>query len=225
MGGVCPPSMAPPSPNFLAPRLACALPLAERWDSFSEAAGCQERRSPRRSWVKCMWVTASQKEAFHPPPPHPPLPFCAFVPSRSFGFPPSLLTSRKLTLISVCPVFLGSGWAQTRNKAAVCWLIGSHTPPARLCSFLTRTKRNCRWEGWTKKESAADVSPSSLSLPSHQLSTSAFASLLGCFSFSDGCWVLCAVLVGARRPGTSLACMFDVHCSPVVPLYSCWFLC
>lgn len=107
------------SPNLLAPRLTCALPLAERWDSLSEAAGCQERRSPRRSWVKCMWVTASQKEAFHSPLPSftPPsrLPFCPFVPSRSFGFPPSLLTSRKLTLISVCPVF----WALDEPKAEI----------------------------------------------------------------------------------------------------------
>lgn len=59
--------LLPFPPNPPAPRLTWALPLAERWDSFTEAAGCQERWSPRRSRAECMWVTASQKEAFHPP--------------------------------------------------------------------------------------------------------------------------------------------------------------
>lgn len=31
------------------PTLTWALPLAERWDSFTEAAGCQERASPRKA--------------------------------------------------------------------------------------------------------------------------------------------------------------------------------
>lgn len=75
-----------PSPSL--PTLTRALPLAERWDSFTEAAGCQERWSPRRSRAECMWVTASQKEAFHPPlPPFFPLfsLLLLFVPLFLFG--------------------------------------------------------------------------------------------------------------------------------------------
>lgn len=42
-----PPAKHPPLPLPLP--LTWALPLAECWDSFTEAAGCQESRSPRKA--------------------------------------------------------------------------------------------------------------------------------------------------------------------------------
>lgn len=61
------------------PSLTWALPLAERWDSFTEAAGCQERVSPRKAGQ--MYVGHCESEGgfsfsssllFS-------LPFCSFV--------------------------------------------------------------------------------------------------------------------------------------------------
>lgn len=67
-----------PLPPSLPP-LTWALPLAERWDSFTEAAGCQERASPRKAGQ--MYVGHCESEGgfsfsssllFSPP-------FCSFV--------------------------------------------------------------------------------------------------------------------------------------------------
>ena len=65
------PSLSSPAPH--------ALPLAERWDSFTEAARCQERSSPRKAGQ--MYVGHCESEGgfsfsssllFSPP-------FCSFV--------------------------------------------------------------------------------------------------------------------------------------------------
>lgn len=111
---------SPPSPP-----LTWALPLAERWDSFTEAAGCQERSSPRKAGQ--MYVGHCESEGgfsfsssllFSPP-------FCSFVPFWLFWFSPSLLMSEKITLICVCPVFVPFFFAaKTRpNKIWSCVLL------------------------------------------------------------------------------------------------------
>lgn len=96
------------------PTLTWALPLAERWDSFTEAAGCQERASPRKAGQ--MYVGHCESEGgfsfsysllFSPP-------FCSrvlFCLFLSLWLAPSTLMSEKITLICVSPVYYSPGLA------------------------------------------------------------------------------------------------------------------
>ena len=68
-----------PLPSLSSPLLTWALPLAERWDSFTEAARCQERSSPRKAGQ--MYVGHCESEggfSFSPSLLFSP-PFCSFV--------------------------------------------------------------------------------------------------------------------------------------------------
>lgn len=91
-----------PCQASLPPSLKRALPLAECWDSFTEAAGCQESRSPRKAGQ--MYVGHCESEGgfsfspfllFSPP-------FCAFVP---LWLPPFLLLSEQITLMCAGPPY------------------------------------------------------------------------------------------------------------------------
>lgn len=112
-----------PSPPLASPPLTWALPLAERWDSFTEAAGCQERASPRKAGQ--MYVGHCESEGgfsfsysllFSPP-------FCSCVLSCLFLFlwlTPSTLMSEKITLICVSPVYYSPGLA-TKTRPNKIW--------------------------------------------------------------------------------------------------------
>lgn len=108
----------PPLPSSL----TWALPLAERWDSFTEAAGCQDRASLRKAGR--MYVGQCESEggfsfSFNPPPPllFPNPPFLSlFVPLFFFFLfflalllAPFTPLSEKITLICVCPVYYSPG--------------------------------------------------------------------------------------------------------------------
>lgn len=90
---------SPPLPSPHHPSQPLSLPASHGLCLWLNAGILSQRLpvakrdgAPRRSWAECMWVTASQKEAFHPsfPPPSPDSSpfslsssfFCAFIPFR-----------------------------------------------------------------------------------------------------------------------------------------------
>lgn len=106
---------SPPSPP-----LTWALPLAERWDSFTEAAGCQERSSPRKAGQ--MYVGHCESEggfSFSSS-----LLFFSsfFVPLffLALWLAPSPLMSEKITLICVSPVYYFRGRA-AKTRPTKIW--------------------------------------------------------------------------------------------------------
>lgn len=140
------------------PPLTWALPLAERWDSFTEAGGCQERESPRKAGQ--MYVGHCESEGgfsfsssllFSPP-------FCSFVLFGLFG---SLLAPPpvKSTLICVNPVRYSPNeplrQGPIRYGDVSYWLINfslcAHTSlSVSLCVwlvFLTHGQTNALREG------------------------------------------------------------------------------
>lgn len=92
---------SPPSPP-----LTWALPLAERWDSFTQAAGCQERSSPRKAGQ--MYVGHCESEGGFSFSSSLLFFLLLFVPLffLALWLAPSLVMSEKITLICVCPVVL-----------------------------------------------------------------------------------------------------------------------
>lgn len=98
----------PPSPSLLCLchlRLTWALPLAERWDSFTEASGCQERASPRKRWANVFGSLGVRRGPFLYPLPSflpPPLLLYLFLCScLALWLAASTHTSEKITLICV----------------------------------------------------------------------------------------------------------------------------